>query len=185
MSDTALITSNLPGWLCQCWRNLVISYTRSRQTRSFHTIAHQTSCYTISPKHHPCWQNQIALQPTQTPSLSHTHIRTHAQTDEINGYFPLHQEVLYSRWPMEESAHSQDIQLHTCRNSSSLYLTHVRLRSTTFTDTALGKKCLRVHAHTCRLDIETRTQTLPLCHMETLQDLSHAEMLKRHRQIYE
>lgn len=49
-----------------------------------------------------------------------THTSTHIQTHQINGYLPPHQEVLSRRWPMEESAHSQDIQLHTCSNPFSL-----------------------------------------------------------------
>jgi len=61
------------------------------------------------------------------------------QTDQIDGYLPPHQEVLNSRWPTEESTHSQDNQLQACANSASLHITHVHMGSATFMHAPLGK----------------------------------------------
>lgn len=57
-----------------------------------------------------------------TNPLSHKHEQSQAHTDQINGYLPPHQEVLRSRWPMEESTHSQDIQLHVQTHPLSISL---------------------------------------------------------------
>lgn len=117
----------------------------SGQTSSFTQLPIKTQCY-ISPiniMHQPSLVELECCCPHK-----HSYTSTHVQTDKINGCLPPHHEELHSIRPMEESTHSQDIQLQACTNSTSLYLTHVRLGSTAFTHAPLGKYCWCVHTHT-------------------------------------
>lgn len=146
----------------------------SRLTSSFHTIAHQTARYAISPKHHASTLTGRISVTAHTNT--HTQVHMHRQIKSMATF--LHIRKCCTVGGQWRSPPTHRIFNSLCTNSSSLYLTHACMGSTTFTHAPSGKYCLCVHTHTCRPNIEThtRTQKLTLCHIKTSHDLSHTEI---------